>query len=41
MRFIIMHKTNARWEAGESPSRALVADVGQLIGELERAGVFL
>jgi hypothetical protein len=37
MRFIIMHKTNARWEAGAIPSRELIARVGNLIGEL--AGV--
>ena len=40
MRFIIMHKTNARWEAGESPSPELIARVGALIGELARLNVF-
>jgi hypothetical protein len=39
MRFVIIHKTNARWEAGCMPDRDLVADVGQLIGELTAAGV--
>jgi hypothetical protein len=39
MRFIIIHKTNARWEAGESPDRDLIADVGKLIGDLQEAGV--
>jgi len=39
MRFIIIHKTNARWEAGCIPDRDLVADVGNLIGELTSAGV--
>ena len=38
MRFIIMHKTNARWEAGEVPSRELIARVGALMGELAKAG---
>ena len=28
MRFIIMHKTNAHWEAGAIPSRELIARVG-------------
>jgi hypothetical protein len=39
MRFIILHKTNARWEAGEIPDQGLIADVGALIGDLERAGI--
>jgi hypothetical protein len=34
MRLIIMHKTDARWEAGEIPSTALIERVGALIGEL-------
>lgn len=41
MRFIIMHKTNADWEAGAIPSRELVARVGTLIGELAKANVLL
>jgi hypothetical protein len=41
MRFIIMHKTNAQWEAGAVPSRALIARVGKLIGELKKANVLL
>jgi hypothetical protein len=36
MRFIIMHKTSPRWEAGEIPSQELIARVGALIGELAR-----
>jgi hypothetical protein len=39
MRFILMHKTNPRWEAGEIPSPELIARVGALIGELAEAGV--
>jgi hypothetical protein len=39
MRFIIIHKTNARWEAGEIPDAGLIADVGALIGDLKRAGI--
>jgi hypothetical protein len=37
MRFIIMHKTNAHWEAGAIPSRALIGRVGALLGELTKA----
>jgi hypothetical protein len=39
MRFIIMHKTNAHWEAGAIPGPELVARVGRLIGELSAAHV--
>ena len=39
MRFIIMHKTTARWEAGAIPDPQLIADVGALIGDLKNAGV--
>jgi hypothetical protein len=39
MRFIIMHKTNARWEAGAVPGPELIAQVGALVGELAKAGV--
>jgi len=39
MRFIIMHKTSDRWEAGEIPSPELIARVGDLVGELAKAGV--
>jgi hypothetical protein len=39
MRYIVIHKTNARWEAGEIPDRDLIADVGKLLGDLEKAGV--
>ena len=41
MRFIIMHKTSARWEAGAIPSPALLARVGALLDELGKAGVLL
>ena len=39
MRFIIMHKTNPRWEAGEVPSPQLIAKVGALLGDLAQKGV--
>ncbi|MGE3888198.1 MAG: YciI family protein [Vicinamibacterales bacterium] len=38
MRFIIMHKTTAHWEAGAIPTPELVARVGTLLGELAKAG---
>ena len=38
MRFIIMHKTNPRWEAGAIPSADLIARVGTLLGDLAKAG---
>lgn len=41
MRFIIMHKTNADWEAGAIPGPELLARVGTLIGELAKAKVLL
>src|SRR5262245_1850167 len=41
MRFIIMHKTNAHWEAGAIPSPELIARVGKLIGEVSKAKVLL
>ncbi len=41
MRFILMHKTNADWEAGATPSLALIARVGTLIGELAAANLLL
>ena len=36
MTFIIMHRTSARWEAGEIPSRDLITRVGALIGDLQK-----
>jgi hypothetical protein len=39
-RVILMHKTNAHWEAGAIPSAALIARVGALVGELSQAGLF-
>ena len=41
MRFIIMHTTNAHWESGAVPGRALIARVGELVGELSASGVLL
>lgn len=41
MRFMIMHKTNAHWEAGAIPSSELIARVGKLLGQMAKAGVLL
>ena len=41
MRFIIMHKTNAHWEAGAIPTPELIARVGGLLGQLAKAGALL
>jgi hypothetical protein len=41
MRFMIMHKTNAHWEAGAIPTPELVARVGAMLGELSKAGLLL
>jgi hypothetical protein len=41
MRFIIMHKTNAHWEAGAIPTPELIARVDGLLGQLAKAGVLL
>lgn len=38
MRFVIMHATNAHWEAGAIPGPELCARVGALLGELTKAG---
>jgi len=40
MRFIIMHKTEPRWEAGALPDAELIARVGRMIGALSRAAAF-
>lgn len=40
MRFIIMHKTNAHWESGAIPDKQLISNVGTLLGEMSKAGVF-
>jgi len=39
MRFILLHKSNAHWEAGAVPGPELIARVGALMGELARAGI--
>lgn len=41
MRYMIMHKTDAHWEAGAKPTLELVQRVGGMIGELQGAGVMV
>jgi hypothetical protein len=41
MKFIIMHKTSPKWEAGEKPSMELIQRVGGLIGDLVREKRFV
>jgi hypothetical protein len=39
MRFIIMHKTSAHWEAGATPTPELIARVGAMVGQLAKEKV--
>jgi hypothetical protein len=41
MRFMIMHATNAHWEAGGVPTPDLIARVGTMLGELKKASSLL
>ncbi|MBS2030258.1 MAG: hypothetical protein JST54_20310 [Deltaproteobacteria bacterium] len=41
MRWIIIHKTSAHWEAGAIPTKELVARVGEMIGGLQKKGALL
>jgi hypothetical protein len=38
MKFMFMHRTNAHWESGASPSMDLVRKVGVMVGEVVRSG---
>jgi len=40
MRFMVMHKVDAKMEAGEPPSRTIVEKMGKYVGESIRSGVF-
>jgi len=40
MRFMVMHKVDAKMEGGERPSQALIQAMGQLVGRMLKAGVF-
>jgi len=39
MRYILMHKANARDEAGEKPTPELIQKVGVMVGDLMKSGV--
>jgi hypothetical protein len=41
MRYISMHKSDKKMEAGEPPSPEVIAGMGPLIGEMMQAGIFL
>jgi hypothetical protein len=41
VRFIVMHRTSAHWEAGALPTPELIARVGGLLGELAGGGALL
>jgi hypothetical protein len=38
MKFMFMHRTNAHWESGATPSLELVRKVGGMVGEVVRSG---
>src|SRR5262245_29705701 len=41
MRYIVMHKVDARMEAGEPPTPGLVQEMGRLVGGSLKEGIFL
>lgn len=41
MKIISMHKVDAAMEAGKLPGKELIRGMGQLMGEMRRAGAFL
>lgn len=41
MRFLVMHKVDANMEAGVRPSQDIIRNMGALVGEGIKAGVFL
>ena len=40
MRFIVMHKTDAKHEAGEPPAESIIEGMGKLVGRSIKAGIF-
>jgi len=40
MRFMVMHKVDARMEAGERPDQSIIQGMGQLVGRSLKAGIF-
>src|SRR5262245_5755145 len=41
MRFMVMHKVDARMEAGERPADGVIEGMGKLVGRSIKAGIFL
>src|SRR5690349_18633718 len=41
MRFIIIHRTDPRWEAGAKPDQALIERVGHMIRDAIASGAFV
>jgi hypothetical protein len=41
MRFLVMHKVDAKMESGKRPSEAIVKQMGALVSESLKSGVFL
>lgn len=40
MRYMVMHKVDAKMEAGERPSQAIIENMGKLIGRSLKEGIF-
>ena len=40
MRFMVMHKVDAKMEAGDPPDQTIIQGMGQLVGRSLKAGVF-
>jgi hypothetical protein len=40
MRFLVMHKVDAKMEAGERPNQDIIRNMGALVGESLKSGVF-
>jgi hypothetical protein len=41
MRYIVMHKVDVKMEAGAPPDRKLIKNMGQLVGESLKKGIFV
>jgi hypothetical protein len=40
MRFMVMHKVDAKMEAGERPAQSIIEGMGKLVGQSLKSGVF-
>ncbi|HSD39554.1 MAG TPA: YciI family protein [Rhodocyclaceae bacterium] len=41
MKYMLMHRTNANWEAGMLPSPELIGRVGALMGDIAKSGILV